>query len=84
MALKNINELYRWISEMLEGKDDEEPLSLNEVVTKLTLRDMMERQEQEDEADQVQLLTLHASKGLEFLMSLWSVWKKVCCRIKAA
>lgn len=66
MALKNINELYRWISEMLEGKDDEEPLSLNEVVTKLTLRDMMERQEQEDEADQVQLLTLHASKGLEF------------------
>jgi superfamily I DNA/RNA helicase len=27
---------------------------------------MMERQEQEDNADQVQLLTLHASKGLEF------------------
>jgi len=26
----------------------------------------MERNEQEDEADQVQLLTLHASKGLEF------------------
>ncbi|WP_337880039.1 DNA helicase Rep [Rheinheimera sp.] len=66
MALKNINELYRWVSEMLDGKDDEEPLSLSEVVTKLTLRDMMERQEQEDDADQVQLMTMHASKGLEF------------------
>lgn len=66
MALKNVNELYRWISEMLQGKDDEEPMTLPEVVTRLTLRDMMERQEQEDNADQVQLLTLHASKGLEF------------------
>ena len=66
MALKNVNELYRWITEMLQGKDDAEPMTLAEVVTKLTLRDMMERQEQEDDADQVQLLTLHASKGLEF------------------
>ncbi|MEH8017318.1 DNA helicase Rep [Rheinheimera muenzenbergensis] len=66
MALKNVNELYRWISEMLQGKDDAQPMTLSEVVTKLTLRDMMERQEQEDNADQVQLLTLHASKGLEF------------------
>ncbi|GAB2927191.1 DNA helicase Rep [Rheinheimera gaetbuli] len=66
MALKNVNELYRWISEMLQGKDDAQPMTLPEVVTKLTLRDMMERQEQEDNADQVQLLTLHASKGLEF------------------
>ncbi len=66
MALKNVNELYRWITEMLEGKDDELALPLAEVVSKLCLRDMLERQEQEDNADQVQLLTLHASKGLEF------------------
>lgn len=66
MALKNVNELYRWITEMLQGKDDEEPMTLQEVVTRLALRDMLERQEQEDNADQVQLLTLHASKGLEF------------------
>ncbi|CAM3694577.1 DNA helicase Rep [Rheinheimera salexigens] len=66
MALKNINELYRWISEMLAGKEDEPAMTLPEVVTRLTLRDMMERQEQEDNADQVQLLTFHASKGLEF------------------
>lgn len=66
MALKNVNELYRWITEMLKGDAEHEPLTLSEVVTKLTLRDMMERNEQEDDADQVQLLTLHASKGLEF------------------
>ncbi|HAT40214.1 MAG TPA: DNA helicase Rep [Rheinheimera sp.] len=66
MALKNVNELFRWVTEMLKGDEEHEPLTLPEVVTKLTLRDMMERQEQEDDADQVQLLTLHASKGLEF------------------
>ncbi len=66
MALKNVNELFRWVTEMLKGDDEHEPLTLPEVVTKLTLRDMMERQEQADDADQVQLLTLHASKGLEF------------------
>ena len=41
-------------------------MTLAQVVTRLTLRDMMERNEGEDEADQVQLMTLHASKGLEF------------------
>ena len=66
MALKNVNELYRWVSEMLKGDEEHEALTLPEVVTKLTLRDMMERQQQDDDADQVQLLTLHASKGLEF------------------
>jgi ATP-dependent DNA helicase Rep len=32
----------------------------------LVLRDLLERQEEEDLSDQVQLMTLHASKGLEF------------------
>ncbi len=36
------------------------------MVTRFTLRDMMERGESEEELDQVQLMTLHASKGLEF------------------
>ena len=51
---------------MLEGSDDEEPMTLPQIVTRLTLRDMMERNEEEEFSDQVQLMTLHASKGLEF------------------
>ncbi|MBD1388029.1 DNA helicase Rep [Neiella sp. HB171785] len=66
MRMKNVSELYRWITEMLEGDELEEPMNLLEVVNRLMLRDMMERNESEDGADQVQLMTLHASKGLEF------------------
>ncbi|WMQ74238.1 MAG: ATP-dependent DNA helicase Rep [Sodalis sp.] len=39
---------------------------LDQAVTRFTLRDMMERSESEEQLDQVQLMTLHASKGLEF------------------
>ena len=51
---------------MLQGNDLDEPMTLTQVVNRFTLRDMMERGESEEEADQVQLMTLHASKGLEF------------------
>ena len=51
---------------MLEGNDLDPPMTLPEVVNRLILRDMMERGEDDTEADQVQLMTLHASKGLEF------------------
>jgi len=66
MRMKNVSELFRWVSEMLEGSDLDEPMTLAQVVTRLTLRDMLERNEDGDDADQVQLMTLHASKGLEF------------------
>ncbi|WP_206486064.1 DNA helicase Rep [Thalassotalea sp. G2M2-11] len=66
MRMKNITELFSWVTQMLEGTDDEEPMTLAQIVTRLTLRDMMERNEEEEFADQVQLMTLHASKGLEF------------------
>lgn len=66
MRMKNVSELYRWITDMLTGDADNPPMTLVEVVSKLTLRDMLERNEDEDESDAVQLLTLHASKGLEY------------------
>ena len=66
MRMKNISELYRWVTEMLQGDDLDEPMTLPEVVTRLTLRDMMERNSEDEAGDQVQLMTLHASKGLEF------------------
>ena len=66
MRMKNVNTLFQWMTEMLAGSDLEEPMTLTQVVTRFTLRDMMERGENEEELDQVQLMTLHASKGLEF------------------
>ena len=66
MQSKNVATLFEWVADMLKGDEFNEPLSLNQVVTRLTLRDMLERGEEDDEADQVQLMTLHASKGLEF------------------
>ncbi|MBV7317160.1 DNA helicase Rep [Shewanella sp. NIFS-20-20] len=66
MRMKNISELYRWVTEMLEGDDLDEAMTLPEVVTRLTLRDMMERNSEDESGDQVQLMTLHASKGLEY------------------
>ena len=66
MGMANISTLFGWISNMLEGSELDPPMTLQEVVNRLILRDMMERGEDTEETDQVQLMTLHASKGLEF------------------
>jgi ATP-dependent DNA helicase Rep len=66
MRMKNVTTLFSWVTQMLEGDEENEPMVLSEIVIRLTLREMMERGEDEDDADQVQLMTLHASKGLEF------------------
>jgi ATP-dependent DNA helicase Rep len=47
-----------------DDTDDEK--RIQDAIAKLVLRDLLERQEEEDDSDQVQLMTLHASKGLEF------------------
>ncbi|WP_424409230.1 DNA helicase Rep [Pasteurella sp. PK-2025] len=63
---KNVATLFDWIADMLKGNEVDEPMNLSQVVARLTLRDMLERGEEDDSSDQVQLMTLHASKGLEF------------------
>jgi ATP-dependent DNA helicase Rep len=64
--MKNVSELYSWVTQMLEGDAEHDPMTLAEVVNKLALRDMMERNEEDEADNQVQLMTMHASKGLEF------------------
>ncbi|RRJ82882.1 DNA helicase Rep [Aestuariirhabdus litorea] len=48
------------------AKAEDEEMGFEDAIARLVLRDMLERQEEEDDADRVQLMTLHASKGLEY------------------
>ena len=65
MRMKNVSELYRWLTQMIEGKHSE-PMTLSQAIQRLLLRDMLERQNDEQATGQVQMMTLHSSKGLEF------------------
>ena len=64
-ALENVEELLAWIKRLLTD-DDQKDRPLTEVVRSLCLRDMLSRQDDEAENNEVQLMTLHAAKGLEF------------------
>ncbi|MBV1931581.1 MAG: UvrD-helicase domain-containing protein [Porticoccaceae bacterium] len=44
----------------------ETDISIEDAIAKLVLRDILDRQEEESADDKVQLMTLHAAKGLEF------------------
>ncbi|MHA7916806.1 DNA helicase Rep [Alloalcanivorax xenomutans] len=66
--IENVWQLVRNIERMLEKQEEEDDGSsdLEAVIGKLVLMDMLEQQDEEDDSDRVQLMTLHASKGLEF------------------
>jgi ATP-dependent DNA helicase Rep len=62
VRMENVWELVNWIGRLLEGEDNP---TLQDVINKLCLFDMLEQQ-QEQTPNAVQLMTLHAAKGLEF------------------
>lgn len=62
--MDNVHFLLNSIKNMLEK--DEEEVDLQTAIAKLVLQDLLDRQEEEDLSDRVQLMTLHAAKGLEF------------------
>lgn len=76
--MENVHFLLEQIKKLLE-KDDmaipDDEVSLKtehdesqmaDAIAKLLLRDLLDRQEEESADDKVQLMTLHAAKGLEF------------------
>ncbi|MDH5659812.1 MAG: ATP-binding domain-containing protein, partial [Gammaproteobacteria bacterium] len=61
--MDNVNELVGWL-ERLSAKEPEADLAT--LVAKLTLLDTLDRDNDENDENKVHLMTLHASKGLEF------------------
>ncbi|WP_261842639.1 DNA helicase Rep [Aliamphritea ceti] len=65
--MQNVWILVDSLRSTLERLQEDDPdAGIRETIARLILMDIMERQEEEDESDKVQLMTLHASKGLEF------------------
>lgn len=65
--IENVRFLIESIQRMMEAAwEEDEDAGLDHAISKLLLIDMLERQEEEEDEDKVQLLTLHASKGLEY------------------
>ncbi|VAW96572.1 ATP-dependent DNA helicase Rep [hydrothermal vent metagenome] len=60
----NVHELLAWLGRMAEQEGDD--TSLSDLVSRMTLMDILERNEDEQRDDCVALMTLHAAKGLEF------------------
>lgn len=65
-SINNIHILSTWIKNLIQGNNFEKPISLLDIVTKMTLRDVINNEKQYKDSNQVQLMTLHSSKGLEF------------------
>lgn len=47
-------------------QEEDEEATIEDAISRLVLRDMLEQQEKEDDSDRVQLMTLHSAKGLEY------------------
>lgn len=62
--MSNVWFLVEALQQTLERADED--LTMEDAISRLILRDMMERHEEEEDHNRVQLLTLHASKGLEY------------------
>ncbi len=63
--MANVFELLEWLKKLAKNEDDSEK-SLDEIIAKVMLLDVLERNEEQQASEQVSLMTLHAAKGLEF------------------
>lgn len=62
--MENVNDLIDWIERLLAREQVGE--DVDAVLGYLSLMDIIERQDEENDSDRVHLMTLHGAKGLEF------------------
>ncbi len=62
--MENLADLIKWLDALHKGEHEGKILA--EIISHLTLMDMLENQDGEEENNQVHLMTLHSAKGLEF------------------
>jgi len=61
---ENVGELLAWLEKLQQ--DEVRGGDLGQVVSHLSLMDIIERQDEDEAGDRVALMTLHGAKGLEF------------------
>jgi ATP-dependent DNA helicase Rep len=62
--IDNVQDLVEWLGRLRSGP--QQGAALTDLVKRLTLLDVLDRQEEEQGGNRVHLMTLHAAKGLEF------------------
>ena len=64
--MENVLELTGWLTRLAKQNQEDESSTFAELVARLSLIGMLDSEEDDNNNDQVSLMTLHAAKGLEF------------------
>ncbi len=64
--IDNLETLFSSIQGLINRAEDVDEKNIESVIRKLVLLDLLDQQQEEEDTDKVNLMTLHAAKGLEF------------------